>query len=66
MGVNPDAGSSDAFADKMRLEEPPPLAPELITIPPLIPLPAISRDLKKLVDKAFKMHGGKILDDLMR
>ncbi len=64
MGVNPATGSSDTFADKMRLQEPPPLDPELISIPPLIPLPTISRDMKKLVDKAFKMHGGKILEDL--
>jgi hypothetical protein len=64
MGVNPDAGSSSSFADKMRLEEPPPLDPGIINIPPLIPLPNISRNLKKLVDIAFRKHGGKILEDI--
>jgi hypothetical protein len=48
----------------MRLEEPPPIDPELIDIPPLIPLPNISRELKKLVDEAFQLQGEKILSDL--
>ena len=48
----------------MRIEAPPPIDPELIAIPPLIPLPNISRELKKLADKAYKMHGEKILADL--
>ena len=64
MGINPSAGSTDTFEHKMRVEEPPPIDPELIAIPPLIPLPNISREFKKLVDKAFKLHGGKILADL--
>jgi hypothetical protein len=64
MGVNPDAGSTNTFAHKMRIQEPPPLDPELITIPPLVPLPNISRELKKLVDRAYKLHGGKILAEL--
>ena len=64
MGVSPDAGSTNTFEHKMRLQEPPPLDPELITIPPLVPLPNISKELKKLVDKAYKLHGGKILAEL--
>ena len=64
MGVNPDAGSTNTFEHKMKIQEPPPLDPELITIPPLVPLPNISKELKKLVDKAYKLHGGKILAEL--
>lgn len=64
MGISPAAGSTGAFEDKMRLTEPPPIDPELINIPPLIPLPNFSKELKKLADKAFKLHGEKILADL--
>ena len=64
MGINPATGSAGTFENKMRIQEPPPIDPELISIPPLIPLPNISQDFKKLVDKAFKMHGKKILADL--
>lgn len=64
MGVTPAVGSPSTLENKMRLQEPPPIDPELINIPPLIPLSNISRDLKKLADKAFKMHGEKILADL--
>ena len=64
MGISPSAGSADTFEHKMRVEEPPPIDPELIAIPPLIPLPNISREFKNLVEKAFKLHGGKILADL--
>jgi hypothetical protein len=64
MGISPNAGSTDTFEHKMRLEEPPPIDPELIDIPPLIPLPNISRELKKLVDEAFQLQGEKILSDL--
>ena len=66
MGISPTAGSTDSFEHKMRVEEPPPIDPELIAIPPLIPLPNISRELKNLADKAFKLHGGKILADLAK
>jgi len=66
MGVTPDAGSADTFEQKMRVQGPPELDPELITIPPLVPLPIISRDLKKLVDRAYRLHGGKILAELSR
>jgi hypothetical protein len=64
MGVRPSAGSSDTLEHKMRIEELPPLDSEIVVIPPLIPLPNISKELKKLVDKAYKMHGGIILADL--
>ena len=66
MGISPTAGSTDSLEQKMRLEEPPPIDPELIAIPPLIPLPNISRELKNLADKAFKLHGEKILADLAK
>lgn len=64
MGVSPDAGAAETFEDKMRIEGPPPLDPELVEIPPLPPLPIIRRNLKKLVDKAFKLHRGTILAEL--
>ena len=64
MGITPAIGSPSTLENKMRIQEPPPIDPELINIPPLIPLPNISKDFKKLVDKAFKMHGEKILADL--
>lgn len=64
IGVSPDAGATDTFEHKMRVQGPPPLSQELITIPPLVPLPNISKKLKKLVDRAFKLHGGKFLAEL--
>lgn len=64
MGVKPDAGSIDTFEHKMRIKKPPLNDPELITISPLIPLPNISRKLKKLVDKAYKLNRGKILSEV--
>ena len=64
MGIKPDAGSVDTFEHKMRLRKPPPLDPQLITIPPLVPLPNISKKLKKIVDKAYKLHRGKILTEI--
>jgi hypothetical protein len=64
MGVNPNTGSADTFEQKMRIEGPPPIDPKLVAIAPLTPLPNISRELKKLVDKAYKLHGEKILADI--
>jgi len=64
MGITPAVGSTSTLENKMRIQESPPIDPELINIPPLIPLSNISKDLKKLADKAFKMHGEKILADL--
>ena len=64
MGINPAVGSEATLTHKMRIEEPPPIDPELIAIPPLIPLPNISKEFKKLADKAFKLHGEEILADL--
>lgn len=64
MGIQPDAGSASTFEHKMRIEKPPPIDPELIKIPPLTPLPTISRKLKKITEKAFKLHGEEILTDL--
>ncbi|MBW2466052.1 MAG: hypothetical protein JRF02_02010 [Deltaproteobacteria bacterium] len=64
MGIRPDAGAADTFEDKMRIAGPPPIDPELVDIPPLPTLPNIRKDLKKLVDKAFKLHRGKILTGL--
>ena len=64
MGINPNVGSSENFENKMRIEGPPPIDPELINISPLVPLPNMRRKLKKLVDKAYKLHRGKIIAGL--
>jgi hypothetical protein len=64
MGVQPDVGAVDTFEHKMRIEKPPSIDPELIAIPPLVPLPNISRELKKLADKAYTLHRGKILTEI--
>lgn len=64
MGVKPDAGAVDTFEHKMRIKKPPPIDPQLIAIPPLVPLPNISRRLKKLVDMAYKLNRGKILSEI--
>ena len=66
MGVTPDTGSVDTFEHKMRIEKPPPIDPELIIIPPLAPVPNISKELKKLVDTAYKLHGAKILAEIAK
>jgi len=66
MGVSPDAGSVDTFEHKMRIEKPPPIDPELINIPPLVPLPNISREFKKLIDKAYRLNRGKILTEIAK
>ena len=64
MGIKPEAGSVGTFEQKMRIKKPPPIDPQLITIPPLVPLPNISRELKKLVDKAYKLNRGRILAEI--
>jgi len=64
MGITPDSGSVETFEHKMRLEKPPPIDPRLIAISPLVPLPNIGKDLKKIVDKAYKQHKGKILAEI--
>jgi len=66
MGVRPEAGSADTLEHKMRIEKPPPIDPELITIPPLVPLPNISKKLKKLADAAFKRNRGRILAEIAK
>jgi hypothetical protein len=66
MGISPDAGSIDTFEHKMRIEKPPPIDPELINIPPLVPLPSISRELKKLIDKAYKLNRGTNLTEIAK
>lgn len=57
MGIKPQNGSAECFENKMRIEAPPPIDQELIDIPPLIPLPNIKKELKKLVDRAYRLHG---------
>jgi hypothetical protein len=61
MGITPEAGSADTLEHKMRIEKLPPIDEKLIILPPLAPLPSISKDLKRLSEKAYKFHGGKIL-----
>lgn len=66
MGMTPDIGSVDTFEHKMHIEKLPPINPEIIIIPPLMPLPSISKELKKLVDNAYKLHGGEILAEITK
>ena len=64
MGVTPEAGSAETLEHKMRIEKPPPLDQELITLPRLASLTTIRKELKKLCKKAYKHHGEKILTEL--
>jgi hypothetical protein len=66
MGVRPESGSAETLEHKMRISKPPPLNPELITLPTLVPLPNIRKELKKLVDKAYKLNRGKILEEIAK
>jgi hypothetical protein len=66
MGVTPASGSVETLEHKMRLEKPPPIDPKLIAIPPLVPLASIGKELKKIVDKAYKLNRGKILAEIAK
>ncbi len=59
-----EAGLTDSFEQKMRLEPPEPVEKQLPVIPPLIAMSNMGRQLKKLVDKAYKRHGAHFLNTL--
>ncbi len=49
--------TGDKLEQKMKVEPPPPVDELLPKIPPIAPLSKISRQLKKVVDRAFRGHG---------
>lgn len=64
IGGGSEAGLNDAYAEKMRVKPPLPVEQQLPVIPPLIARPHISKELKKLLDKAYRLHGDHFLDTL--
>lgn len=64
MGVTPAADAAETLEQKMRIAKPLPIPPELIALPPLMPLPNIRKEFKKIIEKAYKGHGKKILAEL--
>ena len=64
MGDGAEAGLNDAYAKKMRVKPPLPIEQQLPIIPPLIARPRISKELKILIDKAYRLHGDHFLDSL--
>lgn len=51
-----DSGFSENIDKKMRLAPPVQVQRELPVIPPLVPLPQIKKELKKLAEAAFPLH----------
>jgi hypothetical protein len=51
-----DTGFSEYIARNMRLSPPVQVRRELPTMPPLVPLPQIKNELKKLAEAAFPLH----------
>ncbi|MFH1217702.1 MAG: hypothetical protein V1706_14495 [Pseudomonadota bacterium] len=52
----PENGFIESMEKKMRLTPPVQVRTEIPQIPPLIPLPQIKKELKKLAEKAFEQH----------
>jgi len=48
----------------MKIHPPPPIDNELTSVPPLVPVSNIRKELKKLIDQAFKFHGDQLLTDI--
>ncbi len=53
-----ETGFSESMEKKLRLAPPVQVALEIPVIPPLIPLPQIKKQLKKLAEQAFSLHDG--------
>jgi hypothetical protein len=51
-----DTGFSEYIDRKMRMAPPVQVSIEIPPIPPLVPLPQIKKDLKKLAEAAFPLH----------
>jgi len=61
-----EVGMDTAYEEKMRVKPPPPIEQQLPIIPPLVALANIRRELKKLIDKAYILHGDHFLDTLQQ
>jgi hypothetical protein len=64
IGGGSEAGLNDAYTEKMRVKPPLPIEQQLPIIPPLLRRPHIHRELKKLADRAYRLHGDHFLDTL--
>jgi len=62
--LNPQTGES--LEEKMRVKPPPPVDELLPDIPPVVPLTEIKKQLKKIIERAFKMHGTMDIKDFVR
>ena len=64
IGGGAEAGLNDAYAEKLRVKPPLPIEQQLPVIPPLIARPQIRKELKKLIDTAYRLHGDHFLETL--
>ena len=64
IGGGAEAGLNDAYAEKMRVKPPLPIEQQLPVIPPLIVRSQIRKELKKLIDTAYRLHGDLFLETL--
>lgn len=64
--VKPDGSSAETFRQKMKIEPPPAIDKVLTSVPPLMPVSNIRKELKKLIDQAFKLHGDQLLTDISK
>jgi len=64
MWTKPHDSSAETFRQKMKIDPPPPIDKELTSVPPLVPVANIRKELKKLIDQAFKFHGDQLLTDI--
>jgi hypothetical protein len=64
LGGGVDVGMDTAYEEKMRVKPPPPIEQQLPIIPPLVALANIRKELKKLIDKAYILHGDRFLETL--
>lgn len=61
-----ESGQAESFEEKMRIEYYQPIEQQLPIIQPMAPLQTISRPLKKLVERAYKIHGVNFMVSLMQ
>lgn len=59
-------GVSDGLADKMQVKPLEPIAQLFPIIPPLVPLPDIQKEMKQLVERAYRIHGDGFLKFLYK
>ena len=64
MGATLHESSAETFRQRMKIDPPPPIDKELTSVPPLVPVSNIRKELKKIIDQAFKFHGDQLLTDI--